>query len=258
MAEKQRLLNGGIEPVGSHPDDLVFVSDGTVRRLEDALADCKGGLHGDEDTRDEADAEIVKDIVDALCKGADEYTEHEDYGNGYAYIACEVSHDWPKRIEAWICEGGADYYGRSKWDGGIGKALAAIIAENADEFDIEAEHSRNEYEAYDGEGCCLYSLDIGECEEQVDITCFDELIELDGSGGLERALEDYNGDAYLCVNDHYDREKKRRVRDGYVRHSTFSFVTSPGGQWHYIVSKERMNELLCAAIISYCEDVDGA
>jgi len=250
--EKQFMLDGTLVPVGPHRDDRVVCSDGTECARHEALADVNGGLHYYDEDRREANQDIVNELIDACCAGADEYTEHEDYGNGYAHCVRECHHNWADRIDEWLDGQCVDY------SGDVRKAMVESIGQLAYDFDeFEAIHCRNEYADYSGEGCCLDSMEIGEIEEQVDIDGVPAFVELHEAGELEGHLEDYNGDACLYCNDRYDAASGRRVKTGYVSGNCFSFHTMPGGQWHYVVSKETMDSYLTKAIVEYCERVDG-
>ena len=233
MAEQQRTFGDkvGMEPVvqtARLPLDLVECSDGTLRHHEDVHYDCRDNPHGTEEDRHEADVEIVTEVLDQVGKHVTEYcTENTDYADMYSHIIDEVSHDWPDRVKEWL----GDEYGDNT------DALVESICDGLQgSFDAEPEYSANEYAAYSGDGCCLWGTDIGEHEEQIDISCFDDLQELNSRGDLNDALDDVNCDVYVGS----------RVRKG---DNTFEVYLNPGGRWDWVVSNERMNELLTAAII---------
>jgi hypothetical protein len=255
------MLDGSVTPVGPHRDDILIASDGTSMRREVAFTDCRDGAHSDEDACREANNEIVAELVDRLCVDAGEYTENEDYGSGYACVVNERRDNWNDLVKDWLDEAyndGKGYCPSPTFVGIVQKALVASIGHLIHDCnDFEARHHPSEYASYSGNGCCIDSFEVGECEEQVDITCFDEFVALDESGDLEGCLDEYDGDAYLYCNDHYDSEAKRRVRTGYVSSGCFTFYHSPGGQWQFIVSADDMKEYLCSAIIEYCERADG-
>lgn len=235
-----------VVPTARLPLDLIECSDGTLRCHEDVWYDCNGGAHGSESDRHDADVQIVTDLLDGIGKWSDEYhTENIDYPNGYAYIVDEVSHDWSDRIRDWVESNCND-------DDDI-DAIVSGIVERMDSMDCEPEFSHNEYSAYDGPGVCLFSLDLGEIEEQIEVNGHDVLRDLHDEGRLDDVLDDVNCDVYVS-------RSKRRVknettgryenvgRDTYNPYDrdnpTFEVYTNPGGQWHYVVSDERMLELL--------------
>ncbi len=269
---KQRTFGAltGIDPVvptRRHPDDLVECSDGTVRCHGDVCYDCRGGAHGSEDDRLEAEVTIVSEVLNGVGKWADEYcTENSDYADGYAHMVDELSHDWPERVKEWICDTYGDSYGYTRFDGCIDKLVSSICEALGGGFDTEAEYDRNEYAGYSGKGCCLASFDIGEHEEQIDVSAHDDLNTLHEEGRLDDILDRVNCDVY--VSRHQRREKNettgryenvgRETYNPYNRDNpTFEVYTNPGGQWRFVVPAERMKELFVDALADYCKRVDG-
>jgi len=220
------------------------------------LTDCRGNVHPSEDSKREADHEIVAEIIDAANKWACDYTEHQDYGDGYVFVALESdSANWNRNVREWL-DSHYDYYLPEY----TLRALAGAIVDRIDDCDIEAAHQRNEYASWAGVGCCLFSFAVGEEEEQICLGDHPELKALHASGGLEGALKAYNGDAYVYQFSHYCAETKTRVEDGHVwdgPHPYVTIIANPGGAWHYVVPEERMEELLAAAIIEICRENDG-
>lgn len=263
MTEKQFTLDGRLVPVARHRDDIVECSDGTSCARHEALFDVAGCAHRDDEDKFEANVELVRDILERVVEWSDEYhTGNSDYPNSYGYIVNEVSHEWPKRIEEWIRTQCGDYYGRTKYDGYMDD-MVKYIRENLDgSFDCEPEYSANEYSAYSGVDCCLFSLDIGECEEQIDVNSYPELKVLHDSGELDDVLDELDCD--FCISRTYRRVRNEETgyyenvgRKTYNPHGSdcpaFYVYTMPGGQWHYVVSADRMNELICEYLDDYDE-----
>jgi hypothetical protein len=267
MAELQNTLFGdGPVPTRAHPNDIVECSDGTVCAIRDALVDCRGGFHSDDEDRHEANVAIVSDILKGVEEWSDEYhTGNVDYPDCYAYIVEEVSHDWPERIKEWVESNYGDYYGHTDYDD-VMDELVSHVVEGID-GDYESEYNGNEYACYSGSGCCLYSLDIGECEERIDIAGHDELMALHESGELDDVLDDLERD--FCIGRSRRREKNeetgyyepvgRRTYMPYEHHAecpTFEIYTMPGGQWRFVVPAERMEELFheAVAVLNGCEE----
>lgn len=253
MTEKQMTLDGALVPTRPHVDDVVECSDGTDIRYGDALFDVSGNTHRTEEARNEADADYVRGELDALSKWIDEWVEESDYGDSYAYIAEEVSHDWLDDIREWVDAELFDYEGDDLPDEFI-DWVAEHIRDNLEAW--ECVHSRNEYAAYSGPGICLYSLDVGEVEWQIDLAGHDQFTNLHDEGRLEGLLESYNGDLYVYRNDHYDSDLGKRVSDGYVSKGDYPCImvyANPGGQWHYVATEETLGELLDAAIAEYAD-----
>lgn len=262
--EQQRTFGAvvGMEPkvpTARLPLDLVECSDGKLLHHEDVHYDCRDNPHSSDEDRLEADVAIVTEVLDGVGKYADEYcTENGDYASAYDHIIDEVSHDWPDCVERWLEDNYADRMGHSRFDGVKDKIVEAICDGLQGSFDCEAQYHPNEYAGYSGDGCCLWGTDIGEHEEQIDISCFPELQELHERGDLDDVLDGVNCDVYVS-------RSKRRVKNedtGYYEcvgretydpygsdHPTFEVYTMPGGRWDWVVSKERMEELLTAAII---------
>lgn len=219
------------------------------------FVDCRGNVHPDEDSMMEANHDIVREIVDGVDEWLTEYVESGDYGDGYVYLACECSHDWPDRVSDWI---------ERHYNWNIDKrtlaALTELLAEKVDEYELEAHYYSNEYACWGGDGCCVYSFPIGAEEFQVDLSRFPELVDLHASGDLNDALAAYRGDAYVYERDHYDKELGRRVSDGAVQpgDTYFTIIGSVGGAWHYVVPEETMQRLLAESIVEFCRKNDAS
>jgi len=247
--------------------DYVECSNGTFRHEDDIFEDCRGGAHALSGERQNADVEIVREVLTAVCEGADAYcTENEDYATGYAYIVNECSHGWSGRVKEWIVDTYHDRMGHGQFDDSIDKVVELICEGLSGDFDCEVEYDPNEYAAYSGDGLCLDSIDIGEHEEQVDISCFDELQELHNQGRLDDVLDELDHD--FCINRNPRREKNEKTgrfevvgRKSYnpydSDHTCFEVYTLPGGQWHYVVPAERMRELVANAIVDLCRKANS-
>jgi hypothetical protein len=262
MADKQKTFGDlfGLEsevPSGAHRDDWIECSDGTFRNECDIYRDCRDVAHGSEEDCHGANVEIVTEVLNGVGKGADEYcTENSDYASAYDHIIDEVSHEWPKHVEKWIRNEYHDYMGHGRFDDCMEALVAAVCEHLQGSFDCEAEYSRSEYAAYSGSGCCLWGTDIGEHEEQIDITCHDELKALHDEGMLDTVLDDVNCDVYISrskrrerdpITGHY-KEVGQETYDPYGGSTTFEVYSMPGGRWDWVVPAERMRELVSEAI----------
>jgi hypothetical protein len=260
MSEKQITLDGELVPVVAHRDDVVECSDGTECRREEVLVDCRGKYHRDEDAVRDANDEIVKELLDAEDVWIGEYVASDDYGAGYAYLVSECSHGWGDRVGEWLDDNYTDGEGWSRrpiCNGNVREAIIAHIVENIDWSDYEPHYQSDEYSRWYGDGCCLDSFEVGEYEDQIEVSSRVEFKALAESGELEGCLDRYNGDLYIKCDDHYDRELGRRVRDGYISFGNFYGYSTGWGRWHYVVSVDRMKELVCAAIVEYCQNADS-
>lgn len=259
-----------IVPTRLHPDDLVDCEDRVRIPYCHVHTDCRGRFWSDPNLRDEADVTIVEEVLTGVDEWVTEYcTENTDYADGYAHIVDELSHDWKSRVEEWVEYDNSDYadiiedaynageldFDLSDGEGGeydsdeyirnvLCKPHADRVAQWVYEalkgsFDSEPEYSRNEYSAYDGPGCCLASFDIGEYEEQLEVSAFPEFKELHDEGRLRDILNRTNCDAYVRLSDWSLRGD----------HPCFETYHSPGGQWHWVVSGERMEDLVREAIV---------
>jgi hypothetical protein len=263
MPELQATIFGDLVPTCAHPNDTVECSDGTDCLLRDAFVDCRGEYHSDETDQHDANVAIVTDVLDGVGKWAEEYcTENTDYVDGYFCLVDEMSHDWPERIEEWfsdLCYNGEGYEDYEDDNEFLAELVAAVCEAIDVGFDCEPEYDANEYACYSGPGCCLWSFDIGEHEEQVDISYYDELQALHDAGELDDVLDDVNCD--VCVSRRRRREKNEKTgnyepvgRETYMPydhdadHPTFEVYTNPGGQWRFVISAERMGELVQEAI----------
>ena len=256
--------NVGMEPVVPctwHRDDIVECSDGTRLPHVDAVEDCRGGFHSNLEDMNEANVEIVTEVLDSIVQWAEEYcTENTDYADGYYCILEESSYNWTDIVEDWIYN---SYPDDCRFSTYVLKDLVAQVIENIDAgFDCEVEYNSSEYSRYTGNGCCLDGFDIGEYEEQVDITCFDELKELHLRGELDNCLDCYNGDGYVSRQQRREKNEKtghyenvgRETYDPYDRgDTTFEMYMNPGGRWDFVVPADRMEELVTESIIQLCQ-----
>ena len=259
MSEKQLTIPAfGLDrvvPTRRHATDLVECSDGAILCHSDVCYDVKGGAHSNEADRDEAEVAIVQDILKSHEEWVDDYTsganDCQDYGEGYAYIASECSDLWPDRIREWLDDNGYDY----------GDRTDAIVDAMCDEIDDwDAEYSPNEYACYSGSGICLYSLEVGEYEDQVDLSGHDELAELHELGRLEGILGELDREFCLYRSSRWNRETEQREYGDYVSGGSYPNITvtfNPGGQWYYVVSEESAKAALCAAIVKVCRESDS-
>lgn len=265
MPEMQKMIDGSYAPVAPHRDDIVECSDGALRARHEALFDCRGGAHGDDEARHEADVAIVTEVLDGVVKWSEDYhTGNGDYPEAYAYIVHECSHDWASRIEEWIQDSYGDRCGHTDFDDRMAELVSFVCDRIAAHDSFECEYDRSDYSAYSGKGCCLYSLDIGECEEQVDINYHAELKALHDCGALDDVLDDYRGEGYVSrsrrrVRNDATGRYEQVGRETYMPyehdadHPTLLVYTMPGGQWHYVVSKDCMDEM----IAEFFADSDG-
>jgi hypothetical protein len=239
--ELQRTLDGRVVPVGPHRDDIIETEDGEFIRYGDIeYTDCKGRVYSDEEERDEADADIVAEILNAHSEWIDEYVASEDYGGEYVYMVCEDSgYKWKDPVSDWLTE-------NTDLDGELFDAVCEGILYKLDEFDLELNYSQNEY--YNGHSfaVCVDSFGVGEYESQIDVNGCPEFEELAAEGRLADALGRYNGDLYINYEG----------RDLTGRYPCF-YGYGGCGSWAFGFSEETMKAALCAAIVDYCERVDG-
>jgi len=236
-----------IVPSRPHPSDIVECSDGSIRERQDTFDDCRGNPHSNESDRDEADIEIVEEILNVHDKWIEEYcTENTDYTEGYDHIVFEVLHDWPPVVEEWI----KDTYGdHTKFDGCMKDLVKAVCDDLYDSMEGEWKYNSNEYASYSSSGCCIWGFDIGEYEEQIDISDFPELQRLYNLGRLPDILESVNCDAYVNSSSiKWLRRDFEEQRD----YPTFCTSHCPGGRWDFVVSDDRMREAVTNGIIALC------
>jgi hypothetical protein len=272
MPELQDTLFGdGPVPVRVHPNDTVECSDGADCLLRDAFVDCRGEYHSDDADQHDANVTIVTEILKGIDEWATEYcTENTDYVDGYFYVVDEMSHDWAPRIEEWfsdLCYNGEGYEGYEDDDDFTAELVAAVREAIDVDSDCEPEYDANDYACYTGSGCCLWSFDIGEHEEQVEISAYPELQALHDQGILDDVLDDVNCDAYVCRSRRREKNEKtgyyepvgRETYMPYDRHTDcpcFEVMTSPGGQWRFVIPADRMDEIVqeAIAVLNGCEE----
>lgn len=250
--DKQRTFGEsfGQEPLVDSrplPDDTVIASDGQPIRLGDAHIDCRDNPHRTEDECFDANVEIVTEILNNMDEWVTEYcTENTDYPDGYVHIVGETSHEWPSIVEEWIRDEDGDRAGYTNYGDYLDEILQGVLDRIDGEFDIECKYNANEYASWIGSGCCLYSLDIGEYENQVEISSIPELQQLHEQRVLDDVLGCVNCDAYVS----------RRTYVPDTDYPSLCVYHMPGGQWHYVVPDESMREYLANAIADVAREID--
>lgn len=269
---------GEVVPVGVHPTDKVLCSDDEVRRKLDAYVDLKGEYHSTDEDRDEVDEGIVHSAIDEACMYTDDYTTNPDYAEGYSCLvddACNWSGDITEWVEAnlpdigdmlveayaanttpeawddYMDDNGLDVYEdieneleRIGSELSVDEMIEAVCRNILDFSDYDFEYSANEYACYTGPGCCIGSFEIGEVEEMRAISDFEGFTELHEQGRLEGFFDTYNGDACLYEHSRYDENTKRRVKTGYLSGDTLTYYSLPGGQWHFVVDANVLEQLV--------------
>jgi len=250
----------GLEPVVSvrpHHEDPIECADGTVRNREDVFFAVDGKAYGTEDERTEAETQLVREVLETSAKWVESYTSGEynnDYGDGYAYVVAES--DFGHHVQQWVDDYRLD--NSEAWDDAHVKRIAeGIIERIGDRNEFDSKFDSCEYSCYSGSGICLYSLDIGEYEDQIEVSAHDTLADLDSEGRLESILGELDRDFCIYRFSHYDPETKDRTYDNYVRHGCLMLTHAPGGQWHYVVSEENARLYLAEAICDLCREIDG-
>jgi len=257
------------EPTPSMPSALVQCVDGSKIRWGDCFTDCAGGFHQTQEDREAQDVLVVTELLESIEKGADEYaTEHSDYADGYDVCVDENSQEWPAIMAGWVRATYGKYGYRddvTRFDDCLDK-LADHMADNFDgAIDCEVEHNHTDYSSYNGDGCCFFGFKIEELETQIDINDHPALKHLHEMGRLDDVLDCV--DREFCIGRDRRREKNeetgnyeevgRKTYDRGSNYPTLEIYTMPSGGWDFVVSKESMDERFTAAIIFYCNEVDG-
>jgi len=218
-------------------------------------------------------------------------TENTDYADGYFGCVSEGSHNWDGPVKEWIRDNWDDITGDADLADCIeGELTAMVCNELSANFDCEPEFCRSEYSAYSGDGCCLDGFAIGEYETQVDINGHPALQVLHDAGRLDIILDDVNCDLYVSRSRRREKVKCRNCdepigsahragcklnadngsdvseddcnyenvgRETYMpyerdsKHPNFLGSANISGRWDFVVSAERMEELLCEAIVEW-------
>ena len=247
-------------PSARLPDDLVHCADGSECRHGDAYFDCEGEAHRTDEDKHDRNVEVVSDFLNKCGKWAEEYcTENTNYADGYGHIVNEHRDNWPDIVREWVVN---EYYDIADFDDYLDDIVAKVCEELDGGFDCEPEFDHSTYDAYSGDGCCLDSFDIGEHEEQIEINGHDVLRVLHEEGGLDDVLDDVNCDVYVSRNRR--REKNEETgRHEYVGRETYMpyehssehpdllIYVGISGQWQFVVPADRMEELVCDALLEY-------
>ena len=268
MMEMQRTLDGQLVPTAPHRDDLVECSNGSVCPRHAALFDVTGCAHRTDEERFEGNVAAVRIILEEAEKWSEEYhTGNSDYPTGFGYIVDECKHEWPRAVKNWFIDKG-DIYGRTEHDDYLDELISYICKELDGGYDCEPEFGANEYAAYSGPGCCLFSMENGEIEEQLDVNGHEILKALHEARELDDCLDALDRD--FCIGRSQRREKNEETgRYEYVgrktympyahnsKYPTFEIYTMPGGAWHFVVDAERMEELISEFLDARSESEDS-
>ena len=246
-----------IVPTRPGPDDSIICEGGEECKRSEAYFDCSGRAWYTDEGRHAAEVEIVTNLLNREDEWVTEYcTGNSDFPSGFGCVINETSSDWPGRVRDWLEKTRGDYHGRTNFDDRMDEVVKYICKNIDGDFDCEPEYEHYEYAAYTGDGLCLYSYDIGEYEHQLEVNEYPELKVLHDKGILDDVLDDVKCDVYVS-------RSRRRVlntatghyeyigRETYYTHYDNPYLTTyhiPGGQWHYVVSEERMEELLNDAL----------
>ena len=257
----QRTIKGcgldAVVPTRAHPDDEVICEDGWICKHSEALWDCKGRAWGAAGLCHDANVEVVTDLLNGVDEWVTEYcTGNTDYASAYDHIVNETSHDWPDIIERWVRDHYGDRMGHTEFDDRMDEVVKSVCEELDGGYDCEAHYQRSDYDCWHGPGCCLWSTDIGEHEEQIEIASYPELQDLHDRGILDDVLDDVNCDVHVSR----DRRRVKNEETGryeYVGRETYdrgnghpylmTYHMVPGC-WHWVVDEERMNELVDEAL----------
>ena len=243
----QRMFDGSLTPSAPHGDDIIEGPDGPVAR-RDGFRAATGAVYSTEEERDEAEAEAVAELLNDIEASICDYTQNEDYAE--PFVCCAFEGYLDDCLQRW-------YEADPAFEGLPAEVKAALLAEvDIYTWAVELEYSHSEYAPYRGPGCEIFSAEVGEVEEQIDIACYPLLERLHEVGCLNQALAGYGGDLYLSERQERDENGYYRGTGDYVHHGCLMGYTNPGGRWHVIVPPEDMEEALVAAVIAYCRKVD--
>jgi len=219
--------------------------------------DCRGNAHDTNQERHDADVTIVEEILSNVSECVNDYTTgNSDYGDGYYHIVDELASNWAKDAEDYVrsaferCD---DYDDNSDVSDTIVEDVCSTLQGS---FDSEPEYNPGEYAVYSGPGLCLAQFPIGEYEEQVEIGGFKELQALHDASILDDILDDVNCSCYVLRQCRRKKNEKTGVyedvgRETYGANRDQPYLMTyhhPGGQWIWVIPKERIDDLIQDAI----------
>lgn len=207
-------------PVADHPDDIVLTECGTYARRGDCF-EFDGAWFLDEaerdEARDEAHAETLAAFLEACDQWADDYTSSDDYGADYAYLMTESDGAFDS-LARWV----HDKLPCSVPDAIIRDASNAL-ADLADPVCV------SECSSQSGD-CCLYSVPVGEHEEQVEWSRFEEWCESENRPVPPMEyVNAHHSHAHLKADD---------------RFPCFCVYSNPGNRWDYTVTADQICEAM--------------
>lgn len=264
-AETQSTIFGTHEPVAPHCSDIVVCSDGSECPRFDAFMDVEGCFHRTDEERFDANVLLVTDALNDEDKWCEEYCDSEDYATGYDHIVKELSHEWDDIVVQWVRDNWDELFEDDDSLGYSDTELSAAICDKLDEWDWEPIRNKSDYSGYSGDGCCLWSVKIGEYETQIDIPDCPVLASLHESGELDDVLDHVNADLYISRQ----RRREKNEETGYYEyvgretympyphyadHPHLLGYASISGGWDFVVPAERMTELVYEILDERAED----
>jgi len=218
--------------------------------------DCRGNAHGTNEERHDADVAIVEEVLNKVSESVDDYTRNSDYAYDYLHIVEDMSPDWAEAAKDYIrsaFEGCDNYDDHADLSDQI---VDHVHHKLEGSFDSDPEYNPCEYAAYSGPGLCLYQLDIGEYEEQTDISAFKELQTLHDAGILDDILDDVNCTCYVlrqCRREKNDTDGRyedvgRETYGPTDKYPCLMTYHCPGGQWMWVVPEKRIDDMIQEAI----------
>jgi hypothetical protein len=227
-----------IVPVATLPDDLVECADtNDLLRYEDCLFSGDGTAFAGSEARDEHDEAALRTFFEGVIEWSDDYYSNGDGADSYAHLVTEDGAYMREQVKEWVI---TTYGGVDNWpDRMIDDFCEAL----ADQMEFSVTHGCFGSSDFD---LTFDSFDVGEQEEQIDLSCYELLAELHDQGRLEGLLEEIESEFCLNRNSKWDEATKTRSEGTIVSPGKYPCIMlyNNTDMWHHFgCSDEKAEEV---------------
>jgi len=243
----QKMFDGTLEPIASHPDDMVDCEDtGAYKRRAECVKSVDGKFWEAREERYDHERDLVETYFKDFIEWSDEHHASDDCVGEYAYLVWE---------------------NREQITGNVREALGNLLGDEWEDSDVSnddlvddivealSEHvefdTTTGYHGWSKHDVNFDSFDIGEVEEQVSINEHDLLRDLNVRGDLEEILVDLGSDFYFQQFSRAIRDEDGKFTSKYEYEPIISrgeypciMLTNDTSLWyHYGCSDDTLEEV---------------
>lgn len=256
MNAKQRTFTGELVDPLMLPNDIVETQDNGQQLYADVVTSPDGSFWHDEQAMIEYVDEHNREVFDTFFKQTeewvDEYHQSDDYISEYFYLLNESSHEVTKRLRK-LLTNSATY-----WKAPMvrcPKGFAAKVFEYLYDYNLIKTSICGQYSS-ETNGY-LDSFEIGECEEQIEVSrveeqCSEKLWAWDDWDFVDYLTE------YLEYNEVTGRNYCLRWKDYDLRkqYATFYLYFNTDNRVDFYIDDDELQTAVVECIVTYCQRAD--